>query len=109
MAVVFPAPAGAMASCNRAPEVHICRTSAAWPASNAVPLAAISSSARSTADSSTDGAVVASGGGDQALLGVEDALGGVQVGAGDGVDRGAVDPPQHLRLLDAVIRRRQRH
>ena len=74
-----------------------------------MPLAAISSSARSTADSSTDGAVVASGGGDQALLGVEDALGGVQVGAGDGVDRGAVDPPQHLRFLDAVIRRRQRH
>ena len=53
MAVVFPAPAGAMASCNRAPEVHICRTSAACPASSAVPLAAISSSARSTADSST--------------------------------------------------------
>ena len=53
MAVVFPAPAGAMASCNRAPEVHICRTRAACPASSAVPLAAISSSARSTADSST--------------------------------------------------------
>ena len=53
MAVVFPAPAGAIASCSRAPEVHICRTSAACPASRAVPFAAISSSARSTADSST--------------------------------------------------------
>ena len=109
MAVVFPAPAGAIASCNRAPEVHICRTSAACPASSAVPLAAISSSARSTADASTDGAVAAPGGRHQALLGVEDPLGGVGLGAGDRVDRGAVDPPQHLRFLNAVIRRGQRH
>ena len=29
MAVVFPAPAGAIASCSRAPEVHMERTSAA--------------------------------------------------------------------------------
>ena len=49
MAVVFPAPAGAIASCSRAPEVHICRTSDACPASSAVPFAAISSRARSTA------------------------------------------------------------
>ena len=47
MAVVFPAPAGAIASCSRAPEVHICRTSDACPASRAVPFAAISSKARS--------------------------------------------------------------
>ena len=50
MAVVFPAPAGAIASCSRAPEVHICRTRAACPVSRAVPFAAISSRARSTAD-----------------------------------------------------------
>jgi hypothetical protein len=49
MAVVFPAPAGAIASCKRAPDVHIWRTSAACPASSAVPFAAISSNARSTA------------------------------------------------------------
>ena len=104
MAVVFPAPAGAIASCSRAPDVHICRTSAACPASSAVPFAAISSRARSTADSSTDCAVVASGGGDEALLGVEDPLRGVQVGAGDGVDRRPVDPPQRLRFLDVVSR-----
>ena len=48
MAVVLPVPAGAIASCTRAPEVHICRTSAACPASRAVPFAAISSRARST-------------------------------------------------------------
>ena len=53
MAVVLPAPAGAIASCSRAPEVHICRTSKACPASRAVLFAAISSRARSTADSST--------------------------------------------------------
>ena len=53
MAVVFPAPAGAIASCRRAPELHIWRTSAAWPASRAVPFAAISSRARSTAAWST--------------------------------------------------------
>ena len=45
--------------------------------------------------------------GDQALLGVEDPLRGVEVGAGDGVDRRPVDPPQHLRFLDAVVRRGQ--
>ena len=54
MAVVFPAPAGAIASCTRAPEVHIWRTSEACPASSAVPFAAISSKARSTAVCSTD-------------------------------------------------------
>jgi hypothetical protein len=54
IAVVFPAPAGAMASCSRAPEMHIWRTRAAWPAFSGIPLAAISSSARSTADGSTE-------------------------------------------------------
>ena len=107
MAVVFPAPAGAIASCSRAPEVHIWRTSDACPASSAVPFAAISSRARSTA-ACVDGRTAAtSRRGDEAGLGVEDPLRGVEVGAGDGVDRRPVDPPQHLRFLDAVARRGQ--
>ena len=107
MAVVFPAPAGAIASCSRAPEVHIWRTSAACPASSAVPFAAISSKASSTAVCSTDCTAATSRRGDETGLGVEDPLRGVEVGAGDGVDRGAVEPPQHLRFLDAVVRRGQ--
>jgi hypothetical protein len=35
-------------------------------------------------------------------LGVEDSRRGVEGGAGDGVDRGAVDSPQRLRFLDGV-------
>ena len=72
MAVVFPAPAGAIASCSRAPEVAICRTRAACPALRAVPFAAVSSSARSTAVCVDGVSVAAAGGGDEALLGVED-------------------------------------
>ena len=53
MADVFPASAGAIASWIRALEVHIWRTSEACPASRAVPFAAISSTARCTAVSST--------------------------------------------------------
>ena len=53
MAVVFPAPAGAIANRSRASEVHMARTRAACPASKAFPLAADSSSARSTAPAST--------------------------------------------------------
>jgi hypothetical protein len=44
----------AIASCSRAPEVHIWRTSEACPASSAVRFAPISSRARSTAVGSTD-------------------------------------------------------
>jgi hypothetical protein len=33
MAVVFPCAGGAIASCSRAPEVHICRTRDACPVS----------------------------------------------------------------------------
>src|SRR5215207_7723078 len=54
MAVVLPAPAGAIASCKRAPDVLICQTRDACPASSALPVAAISSKARSTAVRSTD-------------------------------------------------------
>ena len=39
MAVVLPAPAGAIASCKRAPEVHIWRTREACPALRPLPLA----------------------------------------------------------------------
>ena len=102
MAVVFPAPAGAIASCRRAPEVHICRTSDACPVSRAVPFAAISNRARSTAVCVDRRAVAATGGRDEALLGIEDPLRGVEVGAGDGVDRRPVDPPQRARFFDAV-------
>ena len=49
MAVVFPAPAGAMASWRRAPEVAIWVTRAACPGLRVVPLAACSSRAISTA------------------------------------------------------------
>ena len=98
--MVFPAPAGAIASCRRAPEVHIWRTSAACPASRAVPFAAISSRARSTAACVDSRTAATSRRRDETGLGVEDPLRGVEVGAGDGVDRGPVDPPQHLRFLD---------
>jgi len=48
---------------------------------------------------------VSAGGGEDALLGVEDPLGGVAVGAGDRVDRRPVSPPQRVRFLDPVGRR----
>jgi hypothetical protein len=53
MTVVFPAPAGAMASCSRVPEVHMERTRAACPASRLTPFAADSSNASSTAPAAT--------------------------------------------------------
>ena len=102
MAVVFPAPAGAIASCSRAPEVHICRTSEACPASRAVPFAASLQQSQIHRRLIDHCPVAASGGGDEALLGVEDPLRGVEVGPGDGVDRGPVDPPQRFRFVDAV-------
>jgi hypothetical protein len=46
----------------------------------------------------------ASCGGEEALLGVEDPLRGLQGGARDGVDGRPVDPPQRLRFLDVVSR-----
>jgi hypothetical protein len=53
MAVVLPAPAGAIASCSRAPELHMTSTRAACPASKALPLAAASKRASSMAPAST--------------------------------------------------------
>ena len=49
-----------------------------------------------------DRSVADAGDGDEALLGGQDALGGVEVGAGDRVNRGSVDPPQRARFFDAV-------
>jgi hypothetical protein len=49
-----------------------------------------------------DCSVAATGDGEEALLCVEDALRGVEVGAGDGVHRGSVDPPQPIRFVDTV-------
>ena len=54
-----------------------------------------------------DYSVVLAGGGDEALFGVDDPLRGVAVGAGDGVDRRPVGPPQLGGLLDAIHRRGQ--
>jgi hypothetical protein len=45
------------------------------------------------------------GGGEEALFGVEDASGGVAVGAGHGVDRRPVGASQFGRFLDPVRRR----
>jgi hypothetical protein len=45
-----------------------------------------------------------SGSGDEAPFRVDDPLRRVEVGAGDGIDRGPVNPPQHLRFPDAVSR-----
>ena len=42
--------------------------------------------------------------GEETQLSVEDPLRRVEVGAGDGVDRRPVDPPQRLRFLDVVSR-----
>jgi hypothetical protein len=49
-----------------------------------------------------DRSVDTSRGGEEALLGVQDALGGVKVGAGDGINRRPIDPPQRARFFDAV-------
>ena len=105
MAVVLPAPAGAIASCSR---VRRCTSAgpARLPGIHWVPFAAISSNASSTADcrrSSRLGVPAV----DQAPFRVQDPLGRVEVGAGDGVDRRPVESPQHLRFLDAVMRRGQ--
>jgi hypothetical protein len=47
-------------------------------------------------------AVAAAGGGNEPLLGIEDPLRCVRVGAGHGVDRRAGGTPQDLGFLDAV-------
>jgi hypothetical protein len=49
-----------------------------------------------------DRSVADAGDADEALFGIEDAPRCVEVGTGDGVNRGPVDPPQTLRFFDAV-------
>jgi len=49
-----------------------------------------------------DRSVANAGDGEDALLGVEDALRGVLVGAGEGVHGRPVDPPQRAGFFDAV-------
>ena len=104
MAVVFPAPAGAIASCSRAPGgAHL---------ADQCGLPSIQGGAvrrhlqqgqihRHLVDGCT---AASSGGGDETGLGVEDPLRCVEVGTGHGVDRRPVDPPQHLRFVDVVSR-----
>ena len=102
IAVVLPAPAGAIASCIRAPGgAHL-------PDQRRLPGIECRAVRRHLQQRQihchlVDGRPVApSGGGDEAPLGVEDPLRCVQVGAGDGVDRRPVGAPQGLRFLDAV-------
>jgi hypothetical protein len=100
--VVFPEPAGAIASCSRAPEVHICRTRNACPGSSAVPLAAHLQQGKINSGAVDDRSVADAGGGDEAMLGIQDPPRGVEVGAGEGVNRRPVDPPQRIWFFDAV-------
>ena len=103
IAVVLPAPAGAIASCSRAPEVAIVRTSAACPALRVTPLAADSSRAMSTAESATACPSTRPCHGHQALLGLQDPGRGEQLGAGDGVDAGPVRAAQLVGFDDARL------
>ena len=104
MAVVFPAPAGAIASCRRAPELHI------WRTSDGLPSIECGAVRRHLQQGQVDRRLLdgrtaaTSRRGDETGLGVEDPLRRVEGGAGDGVDRRPVDPPQHLRFLDVVSR-----
>ena len=103
MAVVFPLPAGAIASCSRAPDVAIRRTRSACPALRFTPFAVSSSNATSTRVSGTVRAPRLPGGGEQPLLSGQDRGRGVQVGAGDRVHRGAIGAPQHRGFDDPVV------
>ena len=81
-----------------APEVAIARTKAAWPASRSTPFAVISSNATSTLVSGMVRPSVRPAEVDEAPLGGQHGWGGVQVGAGDGVDGGAVAAAEHVRV-----------
>jgi hypothetical protein len=102
MAVVFPAPAGAIASCSRAPEVHICRDKGRLTRIQGGAVRGHLQQGDVDCGAVEDSSVADAGDGDEALLGVEDALRGVDVGASDGVNRRPVDPPQRAWFFDAV-------
>jgi hypothetical protein len=102
MAVVFPAPAGAIASWSRAPEVHICRAKGRLPRIQGGAVRGHFQQGKIDDGAVEDRSVADAGDGDEASLSIEDALGGVEVSTRDGIDRGPVDPPQRARFFDAV-------
>jgi hypothetical protein len=87
MAVVFPAPAGAIASCSRAPEVHNVADQHRLPGIKGGTIRGQLEHRQLHRRRVDNVPVPAAGGGDQTLLGVENPLRGVPVGAGDGVHR----------------------
>ena len=104
MAVVFPAPAGAIASCSRAPRCtsggpvrpaqHRVRCRSPPSPAGPDPPPSARRTHRRDVRRRRPGAAPRQG-----------FRRGVQVGTGAGIDRRAVDPPQHLRFLDVVSRR----
>ena len=95
IAVVFPVPAGASASCTRAPEVAIACTNAFWPSLRSTPLLACCSSiAKPMLVSVTARPPRSAGGGQDSPLGGQDVSAGVGGGAVAGVDAGAVAAAQ---------------
>ena len=80
--------------------MHICRTSEACPASSAVPFAASSSKARSTADSSTT--VPSPRPAATSRCSAPGSVATCRGRPGDGVDRGSVGAPQRLWFVNFV-------
>jgi hypothetical protein len=99
MAVVFPAPAGAIASRSRG--AHLPDQRRLAPIEGGAVLGHFQQG-KVDDGAVDDGSVAEAGDGEEALFGVEDALGGVEVGAGHGVNRRPVHPPQRARFFDAV-------
>jgi hypothetical protein len=103
MAVVFPAPAGAIAAAAGHPSAHL-------PDQRSLPDIQGGLVRRHLQQSQIhrrlvdDRAAEAAGGGNEPLLGVEDPLRCIPVGPGHGIDRGSVRAPQRLRFLDVVRR-----
>ena len=108
-AVVLPAPAGAMASWSRAPDMLIDRTRAACPGSKVTPLAACSSSARSTISAGAHPPVPVAGDRDESLFGGQNASRGKQLGASHGVDARPIAAAQGRRFGDRHVWPSQRH
>ena len=90
---------------TRAPEVHICADQGCLPGIKRGAVRRHFQQRQLHGGCVDSRPIVSAGGGEDALFGVEDPLGGVAVGAGDGVDRRPVGPPQLVRFLDPVRRR----
>ena len=104
MAVVFPAPAGRWRAAAEPASAHL-QNQGRLPRIECSPVRRHFQQGqihRRLLDGRT---VALSRRGEQALFSVADAPRGVQLRAGHGIDRRAVDPPQRLRFLDAVTRR----